>query len=181
MRIPTYLEGYANQVREGDYTEIDVRGRTGGELFEIYYFGDLFQNEYLPNPYIVDLYVGEELLPCKVVAEDVSTGEHIVIYDGFCHGYNGMFCDECDRQKARERQLVRYDLPPSKLHICLGYNIDYEAEKEGLSIDKDEEIRLINDEVVSWEQVKRNGFDYLSLSCEDDEGNRTEILSLELA
>lgn len=181
MPVPTYLERYAVQVKEGDYTDIRIRGKTGGELFEVYYFGDLFQNEHLPNPYIVDLYVGEETLPCKIVAKDVATGDFILIYDGFRHGYNGMFCEECGGQKARERQVVRYDLPPSKLHLRLGYSIDYEQEKEDFNVDENDRVRLINNEVISWDEVGRNGFDYFSLSCEDDGGSRIEIVSLELA
>ena len=40
---------------------------------------------------------------------------------------------------------------------------------------------LINGETISWEEVKRNGFDYISIVCETENGEKAEIVSLELA
>ena len=77
--------------------------------------------------------------------------------------------------------MVKYDIAPCKIHIDFGYSIDYEEEKEDYEVDKEDRVTLINGETISWEEVKRNGFDYISIICETENGEKAEIVSLELA
>ena len=92
-----------------------------------------------------------------------------------------MFCEEFDLAEVEKRTLVKYDIAPCKIHIDFGYSIDYEEEKEDYEIDEDDRVTLINEENISWEEVKRNGFDYISIVCETENGEKAEIVSLELA
>ena len=92
-----------------------------------------------------------------------------------------MFCEEFDSEEVEKRTLVKYDIAPCKIHIDFGYSIDYEEEKEDYEIDEDDRVTLINEENISWEEVKRNGFDYISIVCETENGEKAEIVSLELA
>ena len=42
-------------------------------------------------------------------------------------------------------------------------------------------VTLINGERVPWEQVKRDGIDYIALFCVDEKGKKIQILDVELA
>ena len=179
--VPTYLANNLFNVTRDDYLNAQIRSHAGGEYFEIYYFGELFRSETLPNDYIVDFYDEGELVPCKLVAKCVKTGEEILLFDGAAHGYNAMFCDEPGAEKVARRELVKFNLPPRKIHLKFGYSIDYDDEMDEYETDESGKVLLINGGTTSWDEVKANGFDYIAVSCEDEAGEITEILSLELA
>ena len=63
----------------------------------------------------------------------------------------------------------------------LGYNIDYEDEKEDFEVDEADTVELVNGERMSWEQVKRDGIDYIALYYVNDKGKQVQILDAELA
>ena len=63
----------------------------------------------------------------------------------------------------------------------LGYNIDYEDEKEDFEVDEADTVELVNGERMSWEQVKRDGIDYIALYYVNDKGKKVQILDAELA
>ena len=178
QKVPTYLSENAYNIKSGDYLSIDIQSKNGNSLFEVYYYGDLFEVKGEKLPFIVDNEAG---IPCKIVAKDTETGEEILLFDGYRHGYNAMFCDEFDPEEVEKRTLVKYDISPCKIHIDFGYSIDYEEEKEDYEVDGSDRVTLINGETISWEEVKRNGFDYISIICETENGEKAEIVSLELA
>ena len=80
-----------------------------------------------------------------------------------------------------KRQLQRYEIPASKLVLELGYNIDYEDEKESFEVDEADTVELVNGERMPWEQVKRDGIDYIALYYVNDKGKQVQILDAELA
>ena len=178
QKVPTYLSENACNVKSGDYLSIDIQSKNGNSLFEVYYYGDLFEVKRKKLPCIVDNKTG---IPCKIVAKDIETGEEILLFDGYRHGYNAMFCEEFDPVEVEKRTLVKYDIAPCKIHIDFGYSIDYEEEKEDYEVDEEDRVTLINGETISWEEVKRNGFDYISIICQTENGEKAEIVSLELA
>ena len=177
-KVPTYLADNIYNVKDSDYLSVDIQSKNGNSLFEVYYYGDLFEVKGEKLPFIVD---NEAEIPCKIVAKDTETGEEILLFDGYRHGYNAMFCDEFDPEEVEKRTLVKYDIAPCKIHIDFGYSIDYEEEKEDYEVDEEDRVTLINGETISWEEVKRNGFDYISIVCETENGEKAEIVSLELA
>lgn len=63
----------------------------------------------------------------------------------------------------------------------LGYNIDYEDEKESFEVDEADAVELVNGERMPWEQVKRDGIDYIALYYVNDKGKQLQILDAELA
>lgn len=79
------------------------------------------------------------------------------------------------------RPLKRYEIPASKLVLELGYNIDYEDEKESFEVDEADTVELVNGERMPWEQVKRDGIDYIALYYVNDKGKQVQILDAELA
>ena len=178
QKVPTYLNENACNLKSGDYLSVDIQSKNGNSLFEVYYYGDLFEVKRKKLPCIVDNEAG---IPCKIVAKDIETGEEILLFDGYRHGYNAMFCEEFDPAEVEKRTLVKYDIAPCKIHIDFGYSIDYEEEKEDYEVDEEDRVTLINGENIPWEEVKRNGFDYISIICQTENGEKTEIVSLELA
>ena len=178
QKVPIYLSENTCNIKSGDYLSVDIQSKNGNTLFEVYYYGDLFEVKRKKLPCIVDNKTG---IPCKIVAKDTETGEEILLFDGYQHGYNAMFCDEFDLEEVEKRVLMKYNIAPSRIHIDFGYSIDYEEEKEDYEIDEEDMVTLINGKSLSWEEVKRNGFDYISIICETKEGEKVEIAALELA
>ena len=70
---------------------------------------------------------------------------------------------------------------PSKLVLELGYNIDYEDEKDYFDVDETDTVKLISGERMPWEQVKRDGIDYIALYYVNAKGKQIQILDAELA
>ena len=130
-----------------------------------------------PQLYIVPSYFAPEL----VTARDPESGEEFVIFDGGRHGYDNMFCEEHDPAELKNRPLKRYEIPASKLVLELGYSVDYENEKEDFEPDEADTVELINGERMPWEQVKRDGIDYIALYYVNEEGKQIQILDAELA
>ena len=127
----------------------------------------------------------EPLIHCAVyidlAARDPESGEEFVIFDGGRHGYDNMFCDEHDPSELEHRPLKRYEIPASKLVLELGYSVDYEDEKEDFEPDDADTVELINGERMPWEQVKRDGIDYIALYYVNEKGKPVQILDAELA
>ncbi|MCQ4711338.1 hypothetical protein NE459_22420 [[Clostridium] innocuum] len=150
---------------------------TGNELLEVWYYGDLLTVKGEPQSYIVD----GDAAPGLVAARDPESGEEFVIFDGGRHGYDNMFCDEYNPAELEDRPLKRYEIPASKLVLELGYSIDYEDEKEDFEPDEADTVELLNGERMLWEQVKRDGIDYIALYYVNEKGIQVQILDAELA
>ena len=92
-----------------------------------------------------------------------------------------MFCDEYSDEQIKNRTLKKYDIPTSKLILELGYSIDYEDEKEEFINEDNKTVTLINGDIISWEDVKVNGYDFLRLSYINNNGEKFSIAEYELA
>ena len=77
--------------------------------------------------------------------------------------------------------LKRYEISASKLVLELGYSVDFEDEKEDFEPDEADTVELINGERMPWEQVKRDGIDYIALYYVNENGKPVQILDAELA
>ena len=86
------------------------------------------------------------------------------------------------KQKERAFQEVRWGKRPENIPVLeLGYSVDYEDEKEDFEPDEADTVELINGERMPWEQVKRDGIDYIALYYVNEEGKQVQILDAELA
>ncbi len=176
-QIPTWLEGHVKEQTQKRLPTVTLCSSAGNELLEVWYYGELFTVKGEPQPYIVD---GDEA-PGLVAARDPASGEEFVIFDAGRHGYDNMFCDEHDPSELEHRSLKRYEIPASKLVLELGYSVDYEDEKEDFEPDEADTVELINGERMPWEQVKRDGIDYIALYYVNERGKPVQILDAELA
>ena len=177
FQAPSWLEGHIKEWKQKRLTTVTLCSTSGNERLEVWYYGDLLTINGEPQLYIVPSYFAPEL----VTARDPESGEEFVVFDGGRHGYDNMFCDEHDLDELERRTLKRYEIPASKLILELGYSIDYEDEKEDFEVDESDTVELINGERMSWEQVKRDGIDYIALYYVNEEGKQVQILDNELA
>ena len=176
-KYPTWLIGHVKEWAEQRLPTVTLCSTTGNELLEVWYYGDLLTAKGEPQSYIVD----GDVAPGLVAARDPENGEEFVIFDGGRHGYDNMFCDEHDPSELEHRPLKRYEIPASKLVLELGYSIDYEDEKEDFKPDEADTVELLNGERMPWEQVKRDGIDYIALYYVNEKGKPVQILDAELA
>lgn len=177
FQAPSWLEGHIKEWKQKRLTTVTLCSTSGNEWLEVWYYGDLLTINGEPQLYIVPSYFAPEL----VAARDPESGEEFVVFDGGRHGYDNMFCDKHDLDELERRTLKRYEIPASKLILELGYSIDYEDEKEDFQVNEDGMVALINGERMPWEQVKRDGIDYIALYYVNEEGKQVQILDNELA
>ena len=175
-KYPTWLEGHVKEWVEKRLPTVTLCSTVGNELLEVWYYGDVFTVKGEPQPYIVD-----DEAPELVAARDPESGEEFTIFDNGRHGYNNLFCDEHNPAALAHRPLKRYEIPASKLVLELGYSIDYDDEKEDWEPDEDDTVELINGGRMPWEQVKRDGIDYIALFYVDEKGKQIQNLDEELA
>ena len=166
-KYPTWLIGHVKEWAEKRLPTVILCSTTGNELLEVWYYGDLLTVKGEPQSYIID----SDEAPGLVTARDPESGEEFVIFDGGRHGYDNMFCDEHDPSELEHRPLKRYEIPASKLVLELGYSVDYEDEKEDFEPDEADTVELINGERMPWEQVKRDGIDYIALYYVNEKGS----------
>ncbi len=174
---PTWLEGHIKDLTSECSTTMTLCSAAGSELLEVWFYGDLSQVEGEAHPYIEST----EQAPCRVVACVPESGEEFLIFDGAKHGYDSMFCDVYELDALENRPLRKYEIPASKLILEIGYGIDYESEREEYDIDENGLVELVDGRKIRWENVKRDGFDYIALFFVCDDGEKVQILDAELA
>lgn len=177
FQAPSWLEGHIKEWKQKRLTTVTLCSTSGNEWLEVWYYGDLLTINGEPQLYIVPSYFAPEL----VAARDPESGEEFVVFDGGRHGYDNMFCDEHNPAQLAHRPLQRYEIPASELVLELGYNIDYEDEKESFEVDEADTVELVNGGRMPWEQVKRDGIDYIALYYVNEKGQQVQILDAELA
>lgn len=118
----------------------------------------------------------------RVFIKEQGSDQMHIIYDGLIHGYDNLFCNEHDMEI--ERPLHQLELNGNKLFsvsMTLFYGVDFDDEKEDYDADEDGMQHVYNrKEKLSWEQVKEEGFDAISIQFVDENENSV-FLDLELA
>lgn len=95
---------------------------------------------------------------------------------------------EWEMEPQNPEEMIRESMAPVRqaaigpmLVLELGYSVDYEDEKEDFEPDDADTVELINGGRMSWEQVKRDGIDYIALYYVNEKGKPVQILDAELA
>ena len=120
-----------------------------------------------------------------IYAEDIKSGEKILLFDGCKHGYNAMFCDIFSDEQIENRPASNYykDKHGNEVFeiIISTYNdIDYEDEFRE-DVDENGLIELVNGTKTEFEKVKRNGYDTLQIWAKNEKGETIDFVSEELA
>ena len=94
---------------------------------------------------------------------------------------------EKPRMEKDELGRIRYDRPETDLDeytyrvlIHLYYNIDYEDEYEDF-VNSEGQVPLIDGRIISFDSLKRNGFDAISIDLIDEKHSVRELLNEELS
>lgn len=181
---PTYLSDvvtYDEPAYFQEMIDIEWRGQiqstTGGRKFKLYYCGTYDED--------LALLLDQDDFPVVVYAEDCQTKERILLFDYAKHGYDALFCDEYEEEvlKQREGELQLLHLGGEtefEILVYAYYGIDYDEEMEAFLNDEGQ-IELISGELISPEDLKRNGFDFFGMDVIDTKGNRQRIVEFELA
>ncbi len=184
-QVPTYLEEYVIYENEQYFKDIDlsvewrgqIQSSTHNKKFRIKFYGEIME-EY-------GLIVGNDFSEALIIAEDIETQEQIILFDGCKHGYNAMFCDEYSQDEINNRpvQNVFKDKEGNEIFevVVSTYNgIDYDEEMEDF-LNDDNKIELLSGEVITQDELKRNGFDCLFINVYNEKGEKIEIAEFELA
>ena len=178
LKCPSWLKAHIKEiVHKENPAVVSLCSSSGSEHLELKCFGELIKVKGEDALYIVSTLDN----PALVVAKDPQTGELFVIFDGACHGYNNMFCDEYEPMMVEHRQLELYSQARFRILAEFGYSIDYEDEKEDYEFDDEGNTILINGTTMPWEQVKTDGIDYFALYLIDEQGQKIQIMCEELA
>ena len=178
-----YLEDFTEPILNPEQLESfewrrGLKAKAGNTKFRIKFYGEL-HNRYKT------LITATEFAPQKVIAIDTQSGEEILIFDGCKYGYNAMLCDvyTSEQIESREADRIYRDRNGNEefeIIISAYYQIDYEDEFRE-DADDEGKIVLLNGEKIDFEELKRNGCDFLQVWGIDSEGRKIEILSEELA
>jgi len=84
-------------------------------------------------------------------------------------------------EQTNDRPLVKLDVDAKRFILEIGYSIDYDDEKYDFDYDENGDMILIDGRTMSFEDVKMNGFDYISISYEAQNGEVIQFVDIELA
>lgn len=174
MRVPAYIKPISTDtsVINGCQlkSQLVVEGNSHFHIFTHGIAETILGNLYLmPDDRNEDSYL-------KIVLHAIDTGNFYLVYDGRIHGYDNMFCNE---HMEIDRDMEKFELNGSDIfsgNIILGYNIDYEDEKEDYDVDENEMVEVMNrDDKISWQQVKEEGYDYIHIDFTNEKGDKIEV------
>jgi hypothetical protein len=180
---PSYLAKYVSYDKAEYFKrvlEIEWRGQVqssaGRTLFKLKYYGDRH-----PDGRIV----GTGFAPALVYAVDVVSGEAILLFDGCRHGFRAMFLDDYTSTQVANRYPSHFFHDASgddefEVIIMAYYNLNYDEKLDEL-VNEEEKIELINGDIISEADLRSNGFDWLGICVVNHQGQRTEVVSEELA
>ena len=151
---------------------------SGGETrFTIKYYGTRADEYIVSEAYLED--------PVLVVAIAADSGEEFVLFDESRHGYNAMFCDEFSNEVRNSRKANKTYVDEDsesvfEVELMAYYSIDYDDEQDDF-VGEDGNVELIYGEKISFEDLKRNGYDYFEVKLTNCKGKQTIPVAPELA
>lgn len=191
-RGPTHLEKIttpipvdANRLNGGNsvpYFMGALKSPSGGAKFKIKFSGRM-QDSAEGSQYILN-----DPHPTRVVAEDSLTGEHFLLIDFGVHGYDQLVVYGPTPDTKPLAHTYEWDGKTDfSVVVTATYNNHYDDPHEGfiedvrpdgnLTFDTEDEVRR----TMSFDDFRRDGFDWFEIEIVREGGERLEILSAELA
>ncbi|MCM1578427.1 MAG: hypothetical protein NC078_06485 [Ruminococcus sp.] len=160
ITIPTHLEGFTGDaVDHGGSVSFILQDSKGGQEFKVYAYG-----RYDPK---TKLYTDTDEGRCLFVAESVNTREKVTLFDNATCGYDNMFVTEVIQ---KPRLVSELPFSPCRVMAQFAYEIPYDDEKDNYEFNSDGECILVDGRTIPWEDVKADGYDWVTLSYEDEDG-----------
>ncbi|NML40819.1 hypothetical protein HHL17_26720 [Chitinophaga sp. G-6-1-13] len=187
---------YFNNIHPVEW-RAQLQSSTGGRLFNIKYYGELYRWEVKQEPRYIEhhekhygknfngLITNTDEAPELIYAVDIHTGEEILLFDGCRQGHDNYFCNEWTPEQLNNRttaQVYADAAGNSVFEIVLHawFNIDYEDELDTF-LNEEGELRLITGEKTDLAHLQRNGFDAFAINAYTEQGELVAIHSAELA
>lgn len=183
---PTYLEDFTQHIIDPKKVEPfewrrKLISKSGNSKFKINYYGQL-HNKY------DTLIVATEFAPALVIAQDISSGQEVLLFDGCKNGYNPMFCDEFTFEQINNRPAdnLYFDKDNNdcfEIILSAYYQINFDDENEDFldQVDENGFIELLGKSKIEFEKVKRNAFNVFQIIAITETGRQIEVVSEELS
>lgn len=183
---PTYLEDYTEHIYDTKKVEPfewrrKLISKSGSSKFKIRYYGQLHDK-------YDSLIVGTEFAPALVIAQDISNGQEILLFDGCKNGYNSMFCDEFTIEQINNRPTdnLYFDKDNNdtfEIILSAYYQINFDDEDEDFvdQVDENGFIELLDKSKIEFDKAKRNAFDVFQIIAITETGRQIEVVSEELS
>ncbi|WP_353166764.1 hypothetical protein [Acinetobacter sp.] len=154
-----------------------VQSPTHSKRFKIKYYGEIFDD--------YQLICATDSAPELIYAVDTESKEEILLFDGVQHGCDPMFCDEFIPEQLMHRPVIHQFIDQDQqdvfeVIIKVYHNIDYDEEVESLS-NTAGEIELISGKIISADQLKADGFEFIKINVMNSPGHEYSIFERELA
>lgn len=174
-----------------------IQSSTGGRLFKIKYYGELYRWEVKQEPRHIEfheknygknfngLITNTDEAPELIYAVDVHTGEEILLFDGCRQGHDNYFCNEWTPEQLNNRTAAQEYADAAgnsvfEIVLHAWFNIDYEDELDTF-LNEAGELRLITGEKTDLAHLQRNGFDAFAIDAYTEQEEFVSIHSAELA
>lgn len=183
---PTYLEDFTEHIAETKKVEPfewrrKLISKSGSSKFKIKYYGQLHNK-------FDTLIVATEFAPALVIAQDISSGQEILLFDGCKNGYNPMFCDEFTNEQINNRPAdnLYFDKDNNdcfEIILSAYYQINFDDESEDFldQVDENGFIELLDKSKIEFDKAKRNAFDVFQVIVITENGRQLEVVSEELS
>jgi hypothetical protein len=123
-----------------------------------------------------------------VIAQDISSGQEVLLFDGCKNGYNAMFCDEFTIEQINNRPAdnLYFDKDNNdsfEIILSAFYQINFDDENEDFleQVDENGFIELLDKSKIEFDKAKRNAYDVFQLIAIPENGRQIEVVSEELA
>lgn len=171
MPVPSHFCGYAADIIDsGDQVSFVLQDSEGEQYFRVYAYAKYDSK--------LGLYTDTNEGRAFFVAESERTKEKVTLFDNAIHGYDNMFVNE---NKPVVRLVSELPFSPCRVMVKVSYEIPYEEEKNSYSFDSDGSCLLAGGRKMPWEQVKTDGYDWITLCYENGDGRWEGFADEELA
>ncbi|SEV97795.1 hypothetical protein [Chitinophaga arvensicola] len=114
-----------------------------------------------------------------VVYATMDDGKEILIYDERIHGYEPILVEKKDFHAPRFQQYIDHSgAQLFRIYFCANSSIDFEDE---FTSDENGLIHTLEDKYRSQEWLRANAFDYIVVFLENENGDFTKLIEMELA
>lgn len=125
----------------------------------------------------------KNIKPVRLMALD-NLGNEFLLYDGAKYGYGPMFSFFFDENSTSNRPVDMCYLDKNghfefKVFVKVKYSIDYNMDLVN-HLEEDNTVKLISGKHETFDNILRNGFDFIEIELENKLGQRTIILSEDL-